>query len=167
MLTEEMADLRAMEERLDPSLSLRERQVACLAVLGHTNKHIGHALAIAGTRLDEEELIELARNLSKGIPFATPVFDGAHIDDIENLRFQTLAGSLLYSRSDRPVPAGFDAQAVWRRVVEHRFPLGDTGGVELVDFAVRLDPRMVLRHPPATEQAGVASVTGFRINLHR
>ena len=33
----------------------------------------------------EEDLVELARNLSKGIPFATPVFDGAHIDDIENL----------------------------------------------------------------------------------
>ena len=34
---------------------------------------------------DEEELIELARNLSKGVPIATPVFDGAHIQDIENL----------------------------------------------------------------------------------
>src|SRR5215217_8132127 len=34
---------------------------------------------------DEEELVELARNLSKGVPFATPVFDGAHIDDIEDL----------------------------------------------------------------------------------
>ncbi|WP_029087435.1 DNA-directed RNA polymerase subunit beta [Brevundimonas aveniformis] len=33
----------------------------------------------------DEELLELARNLSKGIPFATPVFDGAHISDIENL----------------------------------------------------------------------------------
>ncbi|MCG9915896.1 MAG: DNA-directed RNA polymerase subunit beta [Phenylobacterium sp.] len=33
----------------------------------------------------DEDLIELARNLSKGVPFATPVFDGAHIDDIENL----------------------------------------------------------------------------------
>ncbi|MEI6440347.1 MAG: DNA-directed RNA polymerase subunit beta [Alphaproteobacteria bacterium] len=33
----------------------------------------------------EEEMIELCRNLSKGVPFATPVFDGAHIDDIENL----------------------------------------------------------------------------------
>ena len=32
---------------------------------------------------DDEELIELARNLSKGVPIATPVFDGAHIDDIE------------------------------------------------------------------------------------
>jgi len=34
---------------------------------------------------DEEELIELARNLSKGVPIATPVFDGAHIDDIEDM----------------------------------------------------------------------------------
>jgi DNA-directed RNA polymerase subunit beta len=34
---------------------------------------------------NEEELIELARNLSKGVPIATPVFDGAHIGDIEDL----------------------------------------------------------------------------------
>ena len=32
---------------------------------------------------DEEGLIELAKNLSKGVPFATPVFDGARIEDIE------------------------------------------------------------------------------------
>ncbi|WP_339930377.1 DNA-directed RNA polymerase subunit beta [uncultured Brevundimonas sp.] len=34
---------------------------------------------------DEDDLVELARNLSKGVPFATPVFDGAHIVDIEDL----------------------------------------------------------------------------------
>ena len=34
---------------------------------------------------DEDELIELSRNLSKGVPIATPVFDGAHISDIENM----------------------------------------------------------------------------------
>jgi DNA-directed RNA polymerase subunit beta len=34
---------------------------------------------------DEEELAELARNLTKGVPIATPVFDGAHINDIEDL----------------------------------------------------------------------------------
>src|SRR5471032_2615642 len=32
--------------------------------------------------LDEEQTIELARNLSKGAPFASPVFDGAHEADI-------------------------------------------------------------------------------------
>lgn len=33
----------------------------------------------------DEELIELAKNLSRGVPIATPVFDGAHIDDIEDM----------------------------------------------------------------------------------
>jgi DNA-directed RNA polymerase subunit beta len=32
-----------------------------------------------------EELAELANNLTKGVPIATPVFDGAHINDIERL----------------------------------------------------------------------------------
>ena len=31
----------------------------------------------------DEELIELCRNLGKGVPIATPVFDGARIEDIE------------------------------------------------------------------------------------
>ncbi|HEY1749632.1 MAG TPA: DNA-directed RNA polymerase subunit beta, partial [Caulobacteraceae bacterium] len=34
---------------------------------------------------DAAELSELARNLTKGVPIATPVFDGAHIQDIERL----------------------------------------------------------------------------------
>jgi DNA-directed RNA polymerase subunit beta len=33
----------------------------------------------------DEEMIELCRNLTKGVPIATPVFDGAHIDDIEDM----------------------------------------------------------------------------------
>jgi DNA-directed RNA polymerase subunit beta len=32
----------------------------------------------------EEDLVELARNLGKGVPIATPVFDGARIGDIED-----------------------------------------------------------------------------------
>jgi DNA-directed RNA polymerase subunit beta len=32
--------------------------------------------------LDDEATIELARNLAKGVPFASPVFDGAHEADI-------------------------------------------------------------------------------------
>ncbi|MFW1447808.1 hypothetical protein ACEWAJ_24340, partial [Vibrio parahaemolyticus] len=41
----------------------------------------------ADTPLPESDvdLIELAQNLAKGVPFATPVFDGAHISDIEDL----------------------------------------------------------------------------------
>ncbi|MDG2531521.1 DNA-directed RNA polymerase subunit beta [Caulobacter endophyticus] len=32
----------------------------------------------------EEDLVELAKNLGKGIPIATPVFDGARMEDIED-----------------------------------------------------------------------------------
>jgi DNA-directed RNA polymerase subunit beta len=35
--------------------------------------------------LDDERTIELARNLSTGVPFASPVFDGAHEADIVDM----------------------------------------------------------------------------------
>ena len=35
--------------------------------------------------MNEEQLIELSDNLSKGIPIATPVFDGARMGDIEDM----------------------------------------------------------------------------------
>jgi len=35
--------------------------------------------------LDDEELFELCSNLKKGVPIATPVFDGARIPDIEEM----------------------------------------------------------------------------------
>ncbi len=37
------------------------------------------------SKLTEEQLVELARNLTPGIPFATPVFDGAREKDIERM----------------------------------------------------------------------------------
>ncbi|MDR2259818.1 MAG: DNA-directed RNA polymerase subunit beta, partial [Azoarcus sp.] len=35
--------------------------------------------------LGDEDVVELAGNLRKGVPFATPVFDGAHEDEIEKM----------------------------------------------------------------------------------
>lgn len=56
---------------------------------GQKQALIDHLVSIYGLEQElpetEEELVELARNLSKGIPYATPVFDGAHIEDIEDL----------------------------------------------------------------------------------
>jgi hypothetical protein len=51
--------------------------------------------------------------------------DGNLADDITSGRFQTLAGTLLYSRTDRPVPAGFAT------------PTADTSGQLLVDGVAR------------------------------
>jgi DNA-directed RNA polymerase subunit beta len=35
--------------------------------------------------LDDDALVELSRNVTKGVPIATPVFDGARIPDIEEM----------------------------------------------------------------------------------
>ena len=35
--------------------------------------------------LDDAQLIELSENLKKGVPIATPVFDGARMSDIEGM----------------------------------------------------------------------------------
>src|SRR5690606_7307734 len=65
---------------------------------------------------EESELIELARNLSKGVPFATPVFDGAHMGDIEDLLesagLSRTGQSILYDgqtgeQFTRPVTVGY------------------------------------------------------------
>jgi DNA-directed RNA polymerase subunit beta len=69
------------------------RQIAALLEAwqhgGQRQALIDHLVSIYGEDQElpdsDEDLLELARNLSKGVPFATPVFDGAHIADIENL----------------------------------------------------------------------------------
>ena len=42
--------------------------------------HKSHKKLIA--KMNDDEIIELASNLKEGIPFATPVFDGAKENDI-------------------------------------------------------------------------------------
>ncbi|EGF90665.1 DNA-directed RNA polymerase, beta subunit [Asticcacaulis biprosthecium C19] len=56
---------------------------------GQKQALIDHLQAVYGKDQElpesEEDLIELARNLTRGVPIATPVFDGAHINDIEDM----------------------------------------------------------------------------------
>jgi DNA-directed RNA polymerase subunit beta len=69
------------------------RQIAALLEAwqngGQKKALVDHLTKVYGKEQElpkaEEDLIELARNLSKGVPIATPVFDGAHINDIEDL----------------------------------------------------------------------------------
>ena len=53
-------------------------------------KVYNHDAALAGARVDldqfsDEELLNLAQNLTGGVPMATPVFDGAHEDEIRSM----------------------------------------------------------------------------------
>ncbi len=89
----------------------------------------------------DEELLELARNLSKGIPFATPVFDGAHIADIENLLEKSglnrSGQSFLYDgqtgeRFKRPVTVGYIYMLKLHHLVDDKIHARSIGPYSLV-----------------------------------
>mgnify|MGYP003853310561 FL=1 len=100
-----------------------------------------------GTRIEEleslsdEEVIELAKNLKKGVPMATPVFDGAKEHEIKHLL--TLAGlpdsgqmALYDGRTgesfDRPVTVGYMYMLKLNHLVDDKMHARSTGSYSLV-----------------------------------
>ena len=66
--------------------------------------------------MGDDEILELGQNLKDGIPFATPVFDGAKEKDITNLLSQSGVSNtgqeILYDgitgqKFERPVTVGY------------------------------------------------------------
>ncbi len=89
----------------------------------------------------EEELIDLAKNLSRGVPIATPVFDGAHINDIEDmLEFAGLdrsGQSILYDgqtgeQFKRPVTVGIIYMLKLHHLVDDKIHARSIGPYSLV-----------------------------------
>jgi DNA-directed RNA polymerase subunit beta len=89
----------------------------------------------------EEELVELARNLGKGVPIATPVFDGARIGDIEE--HLTMAGvdpsgqSILFDgqtgdQFKRPVTVGYIYMLKLHHLVDDKIHARSIGPYSLV-----------------------------------
>jgi DNA-directed RNA polymerase subunit beta len=90
---------------------------------------------------DEDDLVELARNLSKGVPFATPVFDGAHISDIEDLLeeagLERSGQSMLYDgqtgeQFKRPVTVGYIYMLKLHHLVDDKIHARSIGPYSLV-----------------------------------
>jgi DNA-directed RNA polymerase subunit beta len=91
--------------------------------------------------LDDGELVHLAENLTDGVPFATPVFDGATEEEIKGML--DLAG---YPRSgqvnlfdgrtgeafDRPVTVGFMHMLKLHHLVDDKMHARSTGPYSLV-----------------------------------
>ena len=91
--------------------------------------------------LSDEEIAELARNLRNGVPFATPVFDGATEDEIKNML--ELAGLprsgqvVLYDGRtgelfDRPVTVGYMHMLKLHHLVDDKMHARSTGPYSLV-----------------------------------
>ncbi|MEQ4576538.1 MAG: DNA-directed RNA polymerase subunit beta, partial [Gammaproteobacteria bacterium] len=67
-----------------------EQQRAVSELREFLGKIYNHDKRVAGDRVDlsqfsDDELLALARNLTDGVPMATPVFDGAHEDEIREM----------------------------------------------------------------------------------
>lgn len=90
---------------------------------------------------NDEEILELAKNLSDGVPFATPVFDGAHESEIKHML--ALAGlpesgqTTLYDGRtgeafDRPVTVGYMHVLKLHHLVDDKMHARSTGPYSLV-----------------------------------
>jgi DNA-directed RNA polymerase subunit beta len=91
--------------------------------------------------LSDEEITQLARNLRNGVPFATPVFDGATEEEIKNML--ELAGLprtgqvVLYDGRtgelfDRPVTVGYMHMLKLHHLVDDKMHARSTGPYSLV-----------------------------------
>lgn len=92
-------------------------------------------------RLDDDELMILAKNLNQGIPFATPVFDGASEEEIK--RMLSLAGlpesgqavltdGRTGQKFDRPVTVGYMYIMKLNHLVDDKMHARSTGSYSLV-----------------------------------
>jgi len=93
------------------------------------------------SEISDEEILDLAKNLKLGVPFATPVFDGATEDEIKTML--ELAGlprsgqiTLLDGRTgenfDRPVTVGYMHMLKLHHLVDDKMHARSTGPYSLV-----------------------------------
>ena len=91
--------------------------------------------------LNDDDLIELSNNLKKGIPFATPVFDGAKEEDIRkmlnDLGLNNTGQEILYDgitgeKFDRPITVGYIYMLKLHHLVDEKIHARSIGPYSLV-----------------------------------
>ncbi|MEW6444809.1 MAG: DNA-directed RNA polymerase subunit beta [Pseudomonadota bacterium] len=119
----------------------REKQLKELRdYLGQVYNHRGEK-DVDLDSLSDDELIAMAKNLSKGVPMATPVFEGAHESEIKHmLRLADLPESgqmYLYDgrtglRFERPTTVGYMYMLKLNHLVDDKMHARSTGPYSLV-----------------------------------
>jgi len=74
---------RGLGERIGNMLKAQAKAAEVRKLLGQIYNESGKVEDLDS--LSDAEILELAENLKKGVPFATPVFDGAHEDEIRRM----------------------------------------------------------------------------------
>jgi len=91
--------------------------------------------------MSDEQLLELAENLKKGVPFATPVFDGANLEEIEKMISYsgqnksgqvTLIDGRTGEKFERPVTVGIIYMLKLHHLVDEKIHARSIGPYSLV-----------------------------------
>ncbi|MDM7322495.1 MAG: DNA-directed RNA polymerase subunit beta [Gammaproteobacteria bacterium] len=133
---------RGLGHKIQAMLELeREKQLKELrAFLDQVYNHRG-VKEVDLDSLSDDELIAMAKNLSKGVPMATPVFEGAHESEIKHmLRLAGMPESgqmYLYDgrtgeRFDRPTTVGYMYMLKLNHLVDDKMHARSTGPYSLV-----------------------------------
>ena len=122
---------------------LLDAQRSVAEVKGYLNEiyNEGEGVKVDLNSLTDEELLEMASNLRKGVPFATPVFDGVSEDEIR--RMLRLAGlpesgqTILHDGCtgeafERPVTVGYMYMLKLNHLVDDKMHARSTGPYSLV-----------------------------------
>jgi DNA-directed RNA polymerase subunit beta len=118
-----------------------QRGVAEVKAYLHEIYNDGEGVKVDLNSLSDDELLEMAGNLRKGVPFATPVFDGVSEDEIR--RMLRLAGlpesgqTTLYDGCtgepfERPVTVGYMYMLKLNHLVDDKMHARSTGPYSLV-----------------------------------
>jgi DNA-directed RNA polymerase subunit beta len=121
---------------LDAQIQLEELRAFLAQIYGGTGNQ-----RIDFKEFNDDDIIELCRNLRNGVPMATPVFDGASEDELRQmLRLAELPESgqaILYDGRtgesfDRPVTVGYMYMLKLNHLVDDKMHARSTGPYSLV-----------------------------------
>ncbi len=128
-----------IQEMLEANAKVAELRKFLDQIYNHDRKLSGERVDL--TEFTDEQLLEMARNLTTGVPMATPVFDGAAEHEIKGML--KLAGlpesgqtTLIDGRTgeafDRPVTVGYMHMLKLNHLVDDKMHARSTGPYSLV-----------------------------------
>ncbi|RRN05426.1 DNA-directed RNA polymerase subunit beta [Bibersteinia trehalosi] len=132
---------RGIGDQIDKMIK-QQQEVAKLREYIQKAYDLGHgAQSVDLSTFSDEEVLRLAQNLRKGLPLATPVFDGAHESEIKGLLelggLPTSGQITLYDgrtgeKFERPVTVGYMYMLKLNHLVDDKMHARSTGSYSLV-----------------------------------
>jgi DNA-directed RNA polymerase subunit beta len=130
---------KGLGKKIDDMLQAQKKTADVRAFLGKIYNATGKSEDL--NSFSDDEIIELARNLRKGVPFATPVFDGANEAEIKDMLALadlprsgqiTLCDGRTGEAFDRPVTVGYMHVLKLHHLVDDKMHARSTGPYSLV-----------------------------------